>query len=107
MRGAAHDKKEMIKSDLIKHEQLITDPKIREKVGKLREDREEKRKLKEEEKNSKNLNIGLNAETMAIDKEDTTKKNTNCKKTNEIKTKRKINCKKKNFQKKINIIIKA
>ena len=68
-RLAAQDKKEMIKSDLIKHEQLIADPKIREKVDKLREEREEKRKLKEEEKNCKNLNICLNTSTMAIEKE--------------------------------------
>ena len=71
MRRAAHDKKEMIKSDLIKHEQLIADPKIREKVDKLREEREEKRKLKEEEKNNKKLNIGLEdgGHDMIIEKE--------------------------------------
>ena len=75
MRRAAHDKKEMIKSDLIKHEQLIADPIIREKVDKLREEREEKRKLKEEEKNNKKLNVGLEdgGFDMDIEKEKTEK----------------------------------
>ena len=111
IRCAAHDKKEMIKSDLIKHEQLIADPKIREKIDKLREDREEKRELKEEERNCKNLNVCLNAETMAIDKEDTTKKNPrkilNIRKQMKLKQKEKLIANRKIFEKKINIIIKA
>ena len=43
MRRAEHDKKEIIKKNLIRHEQLISDPKIREKVDKMREERDEKR----------------------------------------------------------------
>lgn len=50
MRRAAHDKKEIIKKNLIRHEQLIADPKIREKVDKLREERDEKRLLEKEKK---------------------------------------------------------
>ena len=69
MRRAAHDKKEMMKSNLIKHEQLISDPKIREKVDKLREEREEKIKLKEESKKNKKLNVGLDNE-MDVEKND-------------------------------------
>ena len=71
MRRAKHDKKEMIKSDLIKHEQLIADPVIREKVDKLREKREEKRKLKEEQKKIEKIkNPGLGND---MDIEDTKK----------------------------------
>ena len=57
MRRAAHDKKEIIKKNLIRHEQLIADPKIREKVDKMREERDEKRRLEEEKKQKKkNIN---------------------------------------------------
>ena len=51
MRKAKKTQKEIIKKDLIRHEMLISDPKIREKVDKLREERDEKRKLKEEKIN--------------------------------------------------------
>ena len=51
MRKAKKTQKEIIKKDLIRHEMLISDPKIREKVDKLREERDEKRKLKEEKSN--------------------------------------------------------
>ena len=57
MRRAAHDKKEIIKKNLIRHEQLISDPKIREKVDKFREERDEKRLLEEEKKNIKKIGI--------------------------------------------------
>ena len=60
MKRAEHNKKEMIKSDLIKHEQLIADPVIREKVDKLREERDEKRRLMEEKKKIEKINPGLN-----------------------------------------------
>ena len=104
MRRAAHDKKEMIKSDLIKHEQLIADPKIREKVDKLREEREEKRKLKEDEKNNKNLNIGLeNSGGMIIEKEVTEKpkrKILTVKKQMKLKQKEKLIARRKIFKKK-------
>ena len=105
MRRAAHDKKEMIKSDLIKHEQLIADPKIREKVDKLREEREEKRKLKEEEKNNKKLNPGLDNEIkdMVIEKENTEKpkrKILTVKKQMKLKQKEKLIARRKFFKKK-------
>jgi large subunit ribosomal protein L24e len=104
MRRAAHDKKEMIKSDLIKHEQLIADPKIREKVDKLRDEREEKRKLKEEEKNNKNLNIGLeNSGGMIIEKEVTEKpkkKILTVRKQMKLKQKEKLIARRKIFKKK-------
>ena len=104
MRRAAHDKKEMIKSDLIKHEQLIADPKIREKVDKLRDEREEKRKLKEEEKNNKQLNIGLeNGGGMIIEKEVTEKpkrKILTVKKQMKLKQKEKLIARRKIFKKK-------
>jgi len=105
MRRAAHDKKEMIKSDLIKHEQLIADPKIREKVDKLREEREEKRKLKEEEKNNKKLNPGLDNEIkdMIIEKENTEKpkrKILTVKKQMKLKQKEKLIARRKIFKKK-------
>jgi large subunit ribosomal protein L24e len=104
MRRAAHDKKEMIKSDLIKHEQLIADPKIREKVDKLREEREEKRKLKEEEKNNKQLNIGLeNGGGMIIEKEVTEKpkkKILTVRKQMKLKQKEKLIARRKIFKKK-------
>jgi len=105
MRRAAHDKKEMIKSDLIKHEQLIADPKIREKVDKLREEREEKRKLKEEEKNNKKLNPGLDNEIkdMVIEKENTEKpkrKILTVKKQMKLKQKEKLIARRKIFKKK-------
>jgi len=61
MRRAAHDKKEIIKKNLIRHEQLIADPKIREKVDKMREERDEKRRLEEEKKQNKNA-TGLETE---------------------------------------------
>ena len=61
MRRAAHDKKEIIKKNLIRHEQLIADPKIREKVDKMREERDEKRRLEEEKKQNINA-TGLETE---------------------------------------------
>jgi large subunit ribosomal protein L24e len=60
MKRAEKDKKRQMKSNLIKHSVLISDPKIREKVEKLKEDEDEKRKLKEEKNKNKNLNVGLN-----------------------------------------------
>jgi len=63
MRRAAHDKKEIIKKNLIRHEQLIAAPKIREKVDKMREERDEKRRLEEEKKQKKQkLDLGLETE---------------------------------------------
>ena len=74
MKRAEKTKKEIIKKNLIRHEQLISDPKIREKVDKLREERDEKRMLELESKNKKNkTNIGVE-ETMEVEgKEDRNK----------------------------------
>ena len=68
MKRAEHNKKEMIKSDLIKHEQLIADPVIREKVDKLREERDEKRRLEEEQKNLE-LEVNKNKKQSVFDKD--------------------------------------
>ena len=104
MRRAAHDKKEMMKSNLIKHEQLISDPKIREKVDKLREERDEKRKLKEESKKNQKLNVGLDNE-MEVEKSDLNKEKKNkkiisVKKQMKLKVKEKLIARRKIFKKK-------
>ncbi len=75
MKKAEHDKKEMIKANLMKHEVLISDPKIRERVQKMKEEREEERRLKEEKKQSKKMNMGLD-EDMEIEGEENEKKKT-------------------------------
>ena len=59
MKRANKIKKEIIKKDLIRHEQLIADPKIRAKVDKLREERDEKRQMEEEKKKINKMNKGL------------------------------------------------
>ena len=105
MRRAKHDKKEMIKSDLIKHKQLIADPVIREKVDKLKEERDEKIKLKEEKKKiEKNVNLGLGND-MDIEEpkkqiEDKPKKILTVKKQMKLKQKEKLIARRKIFKKK-------
>ena len=105
MRRAKHDKKEMIKSDLIKHKQLIADPVIREKVDKLKEGRDEKIKLKEEKKKiEKNVNLGLGND-MDIEEpkkqiEDKPKKILTVKKQMKLKQKEKLIARRKIFKKK-------
>ena len=74
MKRAEKTKKEIIKKNLIRHEQLISDPKIREKVDKLREERDEKRMLEQERKNKKTDKIGIQ-DTMVIEGQEDTKKN--------------------------------
>jgi len=108
MKRAAHDKKEMIKSDLIKHEQLIADPKIREKVDKLREERDEKRKIKEEEKQNQNkivrdnpgLKIRMNIEENENKQEKKQKKILTVKKQQKLKQKEMLIARRKIFKKK-------
>ena len=78
MRRAQKTKKEIIKKDLIRHEQLIADPEIRKKVDKLREERDEKLALEEEKKQIKKEKKGLEG-GMEIDEGETNKE----KKTNE------------------------
>ena len=73
MKRAEHDKKEMIKANLMKHEVLISDPKIRERVQKMKEEKEEERMLKEKQKESKKLNMGIDNE-MEIEGEEGKKK---------------------------------
>ena len=72
MKRAQHDKNEIIKSNLMKHEQLISNPKIREKVDKIREEKEEE---KREKKKNLNLNIGLNGESVMIQEEEGKRQN--------------------------------
>ena len=105
MRRAKHDKKEMIKSDLIKHKQLIADPVIREKVDKLKEGRDEKIKLKEEKKKiEKNVNLGLgndmDIEEPKKEKENKPKKILTVKKQMKLKQKEKLIARRKIFKKK-------
>ena len=108
MKRAAHDKKEMIKSDLIKHEQLIADPKIREKVDKLREERDEKRKIKEEEKQNQNkivrdnpgIKIKMNIEENENKQEKKQKKILTVKKQQKLKQKEMLIARRKIFKKK-------
>ena len=105
MRRAQHDKKEMIKANLIRHEQLIADPKIREKVDKLREERDEKRKLEEEKKQLKKENVGISnqikgEEPIKNKEKDKPKKILTVKKQMKIKQKEKLIARRKIFKKK-------
>ena len=86
MKRAEHDKKEMIKANLMKHEVLISDPKIRERVQKMKEEKEEERMLKEKQKESKKLNMGIDNE-MEIEGEEGKKKE----KTGKVMTAKKKN----------------
>ena len=101
MRRAQKTKKEIIKKDLIRHEQLIADPEIRKKVDKLREERDEKRALEEEKKQIKKEKKGLEG-GMEIDEAETNKE----KKTSEkvISVRKKMKLIGKNKFKQINII---
>ena len=103
MRRAAHDKKEIIKKNLIRHEQLISDPKIREKVDKLREERDEKRLLEEEKKNIKKIGIedGIN-DGIGIEEEKEKVKQPKIltvRKKMKIKQKERLIARRKNFKK--------
>ena len=108
MREANKIKKEIIKKDLIRHEQLIADPKIREKVDKLREERDEKRTLKEENKNikNKNKNLGLEKDIKIHEYDDENvnmeknKKILTVKKRLKLKQKEKLIARRKIFKKK-------
>ena len=98
MRRAKHDKKEMMKANLIRHEQLISNPIIREKVDKLREERDEKRKLEEEKKQleqkNKNLNKGL-SDQMDIENKNEEEEGKNKKKILTVKKRMKLKQKEK------------
>ena len=108
MKRAEHDKKEIIKKNLIRHEQLISDPKIREKVDKWREERDEKRLLEEEKKNAKAINMGIAGEIEGpitnegdvIMKEKKAKKILTVRKKMKIKQKERLEARRKNFKKK-------
>lgn len=101
MRKAKKTQKEIIKKDLIRHEQLISDPKIREKVDKLREERDEKIKLKEEKMKISNLNLGDTDEMLndEVKKESKVKKVLSKKKREKLKLKEKIAEKRKRLKK--------
>jgi len=107
MRRAEHDKKEIIKKNLIRHEQLIADPKIREKVDKLREERDEKRQLKEEKKKIKKVGLEDDISAipekggkMVIEKEKQKGKILTVRKKMKIKQKEKLIARRKVFKKK-------
>ena len=97
MKRAEKNKKKQMKSNLIKHSVLISDPKIREKVEKLKENEDEKKKLKEESNENKILNVGLNKK-MDIDdikkekNDENKKKILTRKKIQKLKIKEKLIC---------------
>ena len=94
MRRAQKIKKEIIKKDLIRHEQLIADPEIRKKVDKLREERDEKRALEEEKKQIKKEKIGLER-GMEVDEGETNKEKKNSEKVISVRKKMKLKQKEK------------
>ena len=103
MKKAAKIKKEIIKKDLIRHEQLIADPKIREKVDKLREERDEKKLLEEEKKSNKNIGLESEINTGEKDTEDVEmnkpKKVLTVRKKMKMKQKERLIARRKNFKK--------
>ena len=103
MKKAAKIKKEIIKKDLIRHEQLIADPKIREKVDKLREERDEKKLLEEEKKLNKNIGLENEINTGEKDTEDVEmnkpKKVLTVRKKMKMKQKERLIARRKNFKK--------
>ena len=70
MKDSEHHKREMIKSNLIKNETLISDPEIKAKVQELKEERQRKREEKRNRHLNKSLNIGLDTEMNQEAKED-------------------------------------
>ena len=94
MRRAQKTKKEIIKKDLIRHEQLIADPEIRKKVDKLREERNEKRALEEEKKQIKKEKKGLEG-GMEIDEAETNKEKKTSEKVISVRKKMKLKQKEK------------
>ena len=94
MRRAQKTKKEIIKKDLIRHEQLIADPEIRKKVDKLREERDEKLALEEEKKQIKKEKKGLEG-GMEIDEGETNKEKKTSEKVISVRKKMKLKQKEK------------
>ena len=94
MRRAQKTKKEIIKKDLIRHEQLIADPEIRKKVDKLREERDEKRSLEEEKKQIKKEKKGLEG-GIEIDEPETNKEKKTSEKVISVRKKMKLKQKEK------------
>lgn len=81
MKNREEFKNNQIKANLIKHQTLIADPKIRERVDLLKEKRIQNRQ-KETNKQNKNIDLGID------DKIE--KKNNNIEKTTNLRTKLKI-----------------
>ena len=103
MRKAQKIKKEIIKKDLIRHEQLISDPEIRKKVDKLREERDEKRELEEEKKRTKKTGLEheIDGEGGQKNKEKkTSEKIISVRKKMKLKQKEKLIARRKIFKKK-------
>ena len=94
MRRAQKIKKEIIKKDLIRHEQLLADPEIRKKVDKLREERDEKYALEEEKKQIKKEKKGLEG-GMEIDEAETNKEKKTSEKVISVRKKMKLKQKEK------------
>lgn len=71
MRKSHHDKKEMIKANLMKHDSLIKNVQTRKRVLAMKDAKEEQKKLKRMQlRSKKNLNLGLNQEMDGEDIED-------------------------------------
>lgn len=71
MRKSHHDKKEMIKANLMKHDSLIKNVETRKKVLAMKDSKEEQKKLKRMQlRSKKNLNLGLNQNMDEEDIED-------------------------------------
>jgi len=71
MRKAQHHKKEMIKSNLMKHDSLIRNVETRKKVLAMKDAKEEQKKLKRMQlRSKKNLNLGLNQEMDGVEFDD-------------------------------------
>jgi len=71
MKKSHHDKKEMIKANLMKHDSLIKNVETRNRVLAMKDAKEEQKKLKRMQlRTKKNLNLGLNENLDDEEKED-------------------------------------
>ena len=62
MKKSAHIKNDQIKSNLIKHQTLIADPHIRERVDQLKEKRDKQKEAEKLNKRVRNVDLGLDDE---------------------------------------------
>lgn len=68
MKQSQNLKNDQIKANLIKHQTLISDPHIRERVDELKEKREKKKEEEKERKKTKHLNLGMEDDIGLTDK---------------------------------------